>query len=116
MAKKVNDLCVANGKYTDSQNNEKTQYENIGVEMENDDGSRFILLKACINLSGFDRQGKMIVVSKFSVTSSLQTHQSSVIAPVQAPVITKDEYPVAETNITSQEIDTSSVSKNLDLF
>lgn len=48
------DLCVKSGTYTDRNGNEKTNWENIGVMV--DDGSRYILLKPYINLAGFPRE------------------------------------------------------------
>ncbi len=48
------DLCVKSGTYTDRNGNEKVNWENIGVMV--DDGSPYILLKPYINLAGFPRE------------------------------------------------------------
>ena len=48
------DLCVKSGTYTDRNGNEKTNWENIGVMV--DDGSSYILLKPYMNLAGFPRE------------------------------------------------------------
>ena len=48
------DLCVKSGTYTDRNGNEKVNWENIGVMI--DDGSPYILLKPYINLAGFPRE------------------------------------------------------------
>lgn len=59
------DLCVKSGTYTDRNGNEKTNWENIGVMV--DDGSRYILLKPFINLAGFQREEgrSYLIVSMF---------------------------------------------------
>ncbi len=48
------DLCVKSGTYTDRNGNEKVNWENIGVMV--DDGSPYILLKPYMNLAGFPRE------------------------------------------------------------
>ncbi|MBD3611552.1 MAG: hypothetical protein HUJ13_03910 [Hydrogenovibrio crunogenus] len=70
MEKKINDLAVAIGEYRDPQTGQdKKKWQNIGVEMEADDGGRFILLDPLINLAAIPRGvGKdSIMVSKFAV-------------------------------------------------
>ena len=59
------DLCVKSGTYTDRNGNEKVNWENIVVMV--DDGSPYILLKPYINLAGFPRdEGKTnLIVSVF---------------------------------------------------
>ena len=48
------DLCVKSGTYTDRNGNEKVNWENIGVMV--DDGSPYLLLKPYISLAGFPRE------------------------------------------------------------
>ncbi len=48
------DLCVKSGTYTDRKGNEKVNWENIGVMV--DDGSPYLLLKPYISLAGFPRE------------------------------------------------------------
>ena len=59
------DLCVKSGTYTDRNGNEKVNWENIGVMV--DDGSPYILLKPYINLAGFPREEgrNLLIVSMF---------------------------------------------------
>lgn len=68
MAKKIFDLCIAVGKYT-KDGKEKTKYENIGSEMENNEGDRYLLLKPWINLAGIPlkQNDQAVLVNKFSV-------------------------------------------------
>lgn len=80
------DLAVVTGTYTDPQTGlEKKRYQNIGVEMETDDGGRFILLDPLINLAAVPRgNGKdRIMVSKFESQNSQSQHQPQQQAPQQ---------------------------------
>lgn len=72
------DLAVVTGTYNDPQTGlEKKRYQNIGVEMETDDGGRFILLDPLINLAAVPRgNGKdRIMVSKFEVKENQNQNQ-----------------------------------------
>ena len=51
MAKKLYDLTVKTGEYTDSSGATKGRYENIGSVMENDKG-QFMMLKRTFNPAG----------------------------------------------------------------
>lgn len=67
MAQKKADLCVAVNTYKDRNGEERTQWENIGVEMKGDDGKIFFLLKPWINLSGIPHDaGKHVAVYRFT--------------------------------------------------
>ena len=67
MAQKKADLCVAVNTYKDRNGEERTQLENIGVEMKGDDGKIFFLLKPWINLSGIPHDtGKHVAVYRFT--------------------------------------------------
>ena len=70
MAKKINDLAVAIEEYKDPQTGiDKKKWLNIGVEMETEDGGRFIILESHINLAALPRKpGKSgVMVSKYPV-------------------------------------------------
>lgn len=71
MSKKIADLCVVSGRYTDLKGNEKCKYENIGVKMVNQEGREFLLLKPFINLAGFINEGS-VLVSVFPVQSDIE--------------------------------------------
>ena len=66
-AKKVYDLAVSTRRYTDSEGNEKSAYENVGSVLEMDDGGRMILLKRSFNPAGvpFKDGGDQIIISMF---------------------------------------------------
>lgn len=51
-AKKIRDLAVKTGSYTDRDGNTKGRYKNVGSLMESDDGSKFILLDTTFNPAG----------------------------------------------------------------
>ena len=67
MAQKKADLCVAIDTYKDRNGEDKTQWENIGVEMAGEDGKSFFLLKPWINLAGIPHDAsKHIIVYRFT--------------------------------------------------
>lgn len=67
MTKKTHDLAVKTGAYTDRDGNEKGRWMNVGALMENDDGQPFIMLNACFNPAGIQREEgrESILVSCF---------------------------------------------------
>jgi|SaaInl85LU_5_DNA_1037374.scaffolds.fasta_scaffold43490_2 hypothetical protein len=79
MAKKLYDIAVANGKYTDKEGNEKNSYKNIGVILEGDNGP-YMLLERSVNLAGFavnDKSPNTVLASMFSGTPSAQGNQNT---------------------------------------
>lgn len=48
----VHEICVATGTYRDSSGKEKKQWQKVGVELETDQGGRFILLDRWFNPAG----------------------------------------------------------------
>lgn len=69
MAKKIKDLAVVTGTYTNGQGEEKRRYMNCGALMENDEGGQFIMLSRYINYSSLPRkQGSdSILISVFDL-------------------------------------------------
>ena len=65
--KKLFDLCVPTRKYK-SKGQEKTNWENIGALIQNDDGKKFIMLKAHFNPAAIQRKegSESIVISMFA--------------------------------------------------
>ena len=67
------DLCVKSGTYTDRSGNEKVNWENVGVMMENGNGP-YLLIKPWVNFAGFPRdEGRShLIVSLFEHKDSEQ--------------------------------------------
>lgn len=74
MIKKKYDLVVKVGEYTDRDGNKKAEWKNIGVELENQDGGRFILMDRHFNPAGVpnpDNKGN-VLISKFEPKQNSQ--------------------------------------------
>lgn len=69
MAKRVKDLAVSTGSYTNSNGEEKRRYMNCGALMEGDDGGQFIMLNRFINYSSLPRKqgSESILISVFDI-------------------------------------------------
>lgn len=71
MAKKLYDLAVKTGTYTDGQGQQKGRWQNVGAVMQNDDGGQFIMLAKWFNpagvpdLSGKGASSESVLVSMF---------------------------------------------------
>lgn len=65
MAKKLYDLSVKTGSYTDAAGNAKGRYENIGVVLEGDNGP-YLMLKRTFNPAGIPSDRDTIIVSMFT--------------------------------------------------
>ena len=67
MAKKLYDLAVKTGSYTDREGNEKGRWQNIGSVLQMDDGGKVILLSRTFNPAGvpFKEGSDQIMVSMF---------------------------------------------------
>ena len=58
-AKKIKDIAVKTGEYTDRNGNTKGRWQNVGALMKNDDGGVFIILERWFNPAGApDPNGK----------------------------------------------------------
>jgi len=69
----MKNLSVANGTYTNSNNEQKTRWVNVGKIMEKD-GKEFMLIDPLVNFAAFPReQGKdMVMVGIFEEQSNNQ--------------------------------------------
>lgn len=67
MSKKLYDLAVKTGSYTDQQGNAKGRWQNVGAVMQNNDGGKFIMLAKWFNPAGVpdERGGESILLSMF---------------------------------------------------
>lgn len=52
MVKRLNDLVVKVGEYTNSKGEKKSQYVNVGAELQGDDGSSYLLIDRWFNPAG----------------------------------------------------------------
>jgi hypothetical protein len=69
MAKKIKDLMVKVDEYTNSKGEKKARWQNVGAEMESDDGSRYLLMERWFNPAGVPdlsgKGGKSIMLWRF---------------------------------------------------
>ena len=72
--RKVKDLVVSSGTYTDSSGQQKHRYVNIGAAMKNDDGSGFLLIHRHINLAGlpFKEGSESVIVNMYDPNQNQQ--------------------------------------------
>lgn len=84
-AKKIRDLAVKTGSYTDRDGNTKGRYKNVGSLMESDDGSKFILLDTTFNPAGVPNPDNRdnVLISIFELKDDQR--QQSAPAQRQAP-------------------------------
>jgi len=85
MPKKIKDLMVKVDEYTNSKGEKKARWQNIGAEMESDDGSHYILMDRWFNPAGVPdltgKGGKSIILWRFDPKDS----QGNSTAQSQAP-------------------------------
>lgn len=69
MSKKLYDLAVKTGEYTNAQGETKGRYQNVGAVMQNDDGGKFLMIARWFNPAGVPdlsgRGGDSVLVSMF---------------------------------------------------
>lgn len=91
--KKIKDLAVKTGEYTNQAGEKKSRYENVGAIMEGDNG-KFIMLKRTFNPAGVpDLSGKggdSVLISMFDPKDSNQSAPAAAPAPRQAPAAEDD--------------------------
>lgn len=64
MTKKLRDLAVKTGEYTNREGETKGKWQNIGALLESDEGSRFLLIDRWFNPAGLpnpDNRGNIMV-------------------------------------------------------
>lgn len=66
-AKKIKDIAVKTGEYTDRNGNTKGRWQNVGAIMKNDDGSVFIMLQRWFNPAGINSDRESILLSCFDL-------------------------------------------------
>lgn len=89
MAKKLYDLAVKTGSYTDSSGSTKNRYENIGFVLEGEDGP-YLMLKRTFNPAGLTSDRDTIIVSMFKPRD---VSNSAPAAPQPKPFQLSDDVP-----------------------
>lgn len=64
MSKKVYDICVKTGSYTNRDGETKNRYQNVGAVIQGDNGP-FILLERWFNPAGVDTDRDSVLLSLF---------------------------------------------------
>jgi hypothetical protein len=95
MAKRVKDLAVVTGTYTNGQGEEKRRYMNCGALMEGDDGNQFIMLNRFINYAILPRKqgSESILVSVFDLRERDGADTSTAEKPAMVSGDLDDEVP-----------------------
>jgi hypothetical protein len=90
-SKKIKDLSVKTGSYTDKNGQTKGTWENIGALFKSDDGSVFLTIKRTFNPAGITVEpGKdSILVSAFDLKQDGQ--QQAAPAPQRQPAAVQDD-------------------------
>jgi hypothetical protein len=85
-SRKLYDLAVKTGEYTDSQGQQKGRWQNVGAVMTSDNGGQFVMLAKWFNPAGVAdaKGGESILLSCFEPNKAVAQQQSAP-APRQAP-------------------------------
>lgn len=71
-------IMIKNGEYTNRDGEVKSNWKQIGIIKSNNNGE-YVLLDPTVNLAGFDRQGKdMLIASIFEDTKQPAQRQEQV--------------------------------------
>lgn len=90
--RKICDLAVKTGSYTDREGNTKNRYVNCGAIFEKDDGSKFITINRTFNPAGVPNPDnkEMVVLSQFDLREKGETQgKAPAPAPAAKPPATK---------------------------
>lgn len=89
MPKKIKDLMVKVDEYTNSKGEKKGRWQNVGAEMESDDGSKYLLLERWFNPAGVPdltgKGGKSIMVWRFDLKDNPGANNQSGVSASTAP-------------------------------
>jgi len=82
MARKIKNLSVKTREYKDKDGNDKANWQNIGVIMENDKGKQFMLLDKWFNPAGIpdtrNPNSTSIMVTMFDVDDNYQASRKDI--------------------------------------
>ena len=98
MAKKLYDLAVKTGEYTNGSGETKGRYLNVGAVMQNDEGGKFIFLNKTFNPAGVPdlsgRGGESVILSMFAPKDKDQAAAPAQAAPANGlPANPDDDVP-----------------------
>ena len=95
MPKKIKDLAVKTGSYTDRNGQEKGRYENVGSILQMDDGSKMLLLRRSFNPAGvpFKEGSDQIIISMFDPKERDGGNSGPKSTPATAAVDFADDIP-----------------------
>lgn len=87
MAKKIRDIAVKTGEYTDNQGNTKGRWQNVGSLMKGDDGGEFIVMNRWFNPAGVPNpdQRDSVLLSCFPLRDQDGGQPAPAPAPQPAP-------------------------------
>ena len=96
-SKKIRDLAVKTGEYTDRNGQTKGRYENVGGMFKSDDGSIFLMLKRTFNPAGVPdltgKGGDSILIGAFELKQQ-DGQQSAPAAPPPSSLAMDDDDPI----------------------
>ncbi len=104
MPKKIKDLAVKTGSYTDRDGQQKGRYENVGHILQMDDSSKIMLLKRTFNPAGVPNpEGRdTLIISVFDVKE--QQPQSQPPAAFAPPNFAQSKAPPQSASIIDDDI------------
>ena len=91
-SRKLYDLAVKTGEYTDSQGQQKGRWQNVGAVMSSDNGGQFVMLAKWFNPAGIvdSKGGESILLSCFEPNSAAGQAPRPAAAPAPAPISETD--------------------------
>jgi hypothetical protein len=101
MTKKIYDLAVKTGEYTNQQGETKGRWQNVGAIMQGDDGNKFVMLAKWFNpagvpdLNGKNAKSESILMSCFAPKQADGStgSQPTTAAPRAAAPVDEDSIP-----------------------
>lgn len=91
--KKIKDLAVKVGEYTDRNGNKKGKWQNIGVIMQDDKGGEMMLIERWFNPAGVPNPDNRssIIVSRFDPKEPGVSQTAQAVPAAQPPETTKSD-------------------------
>lgn len=90
MAKKLYDLAVKLGEYTNSQGETKGRWQNVGAVMQKDDGGKYIILERWFNPAGVPNPDARASLLLSMFPPKQEGQQSAPASRAPAPAVDDD--------------------------